>query len=368
MSSADSALVSLEPEETRGETSRCKEHQSPDTLSSPRFVTEGGEAAVSAVTMVTRGRLNDAAQSQALTNEHRLKEGDFRMRRHATMGLAFLLSALVSFSAVAAGGKKKAAAVASDAGASGTAPGAAPILGTSPIPATDGGAVAVPGPSMAASSDRPEKPAMDGPTYAVRLRDLEARVDELKDQIRRSHTRLALLSDTIMSGGASGSRAEVAFDNEMSNAFRLVRALFVIDGTVQYNRQDETGALADQKNIPIFSGSVPPGDHTVQVLLSFQGNGYGVFTYLKGYHFEVKSSHSFTAVEGRTLALTATALEKGGVTTPLEQRPSVEWHEKVGPIGAPGTPATTPAPAGAAKAAPASASVSGSVSIGGGKP
>jgi hypothetical protein len=292
------------------------------------------------------------------------------MRRHAahaTTGLAFLLSALVSFSAVAAGGKKKAAApAAADAGAS-TAAAATPAT---PAPAAgmagDAGSLVFTGgpagPSLTPTA-RPEKPVMDGPTYAVRLRDLEARVDELKDQIRRSHTRLALLSDTIMSGGAAGSRAEVAFDNEMSNAFRLVRALFVIDGTVQYNRQDETGALADQKNIPIFSGSVPPGDHTVQVLLSFQGNGYGVFTYLKGYHFEVKSSHSFTSVEGRTLSLTATALEKGGVTTPLEQRPSVEWHEKVGPIGAP-----TTGPAAPAGAAPASGSVSGGVSIGGGKP
>jgi hypothetical protein len=209
------------------------------------------------------------------------------------------------------------------------------------------------------------RPAMNGPTYAVRLRDLEARVDELKDQIRRSHTRLALLSDTIMSGGAAGSRSDVVFDNEMSNAFRLVRATFVIDGTVQYNRTDETGALADQKTIPIFSGSVPPGDHTVQVLLGFQGNGYGVFTYLKGYHFEVKSAHSFTAVEGRTLTLTATAIEKGGVTTPLEQRPSVEWHENVGPIAGSGT---GPAPATQSKSAPSGAAVTGSVSIGGGKP
>ncbi len=295
------------------------------------------------------------------------------MRRHATMGLAFLLSALVSFSAVAAGAKKKSSSSA-DAGAT-TATGSADagaVAMTEPPPTSGSAGDAG---SLAASSgnaptgpvERPDKGAMDGPTYAVRLRDLEARVDELKDQIRRSHTRLALLSDTIMSGGASGSRAEVAFDNEMSNAFRLVRALFVIDGTVQYNRQDETGALADQKNIPIFSGSVPPGDHTVQVLLSFQGNGYGVFTYLKGYHFEVKSSHSFTSVEGRTLTLTATALEKGGVTTPLEQRPSIEWHEKVGPIGAPGSgaAATTPAPG---APAPSNGSVSGSASIGGGKP
>jgi hypothetical protein len=290
------------------------------------------------------------------------------------MGFAVLLSALVSFSALAAGGKKKPAATAVDAGAT-TA--AAPANPTDTAAAGDAGATSASAagsgagtpqavaPPTGAPASAPSKPAMDGPTYAVRLRDLEARVDELKDQIRRSHTRLALLSDTIMSGGAAGSRADVEFDNEMSNAFRLVRALFVIDGTVQYNRQDESGALADQKTIPIFSGSVPPGDHTVQVLLSFQGNGYGVFTYLKGYHFEVKSSHSFTSVEGRTLTLTATALEKGGVTTPLEQRPSVEWHEKVGPItpGSGTAPAAAPAPAGT----PPSASVSGSLSIGAGK-
>jgi hypothetical protein len=211
---------------------------------------------------------------------------------------------------------------------------------------------------------------MDGATYGVRLRDLEARVDELKDQIRRSHTRLALLSDTILSGGAAGSRVEVVFHNEMSSAFRLVSALFVVDGAVQYNRQDESGALADQKEIPIFSGSIPPGDHTVSVKLRYQGNGYGVFTYLKGYKFDFTSSHSFTAVEGKTLQLNAVALEKGGVTTPLEQRPGMEWQEKVNALGpgspAPGSaPGSTPAVKTQTSSSPGSAG--GSISIGGGK-
>lgn len=205
---------------------------------------------------------------------------------------------------------------------------------------------------------------MDGQTYAVRLRDLEQRVDELKDQIRRSHTRLALLSDTIVGGGAAGSRAEIQYHNEMSSAFALRRALFVLDGQIQYNRSDETGALADQKEIPIFSGSVPPGDHTISVLLNFQGNGYGVFTYLRGYKFEVKSSHAFTAVEGKTLQITATSLEKGGVTTPLEQRPAIEWHEKVLPIGG-GGGASAPAAAPAPNQPPVSGSVN--VNIGGGQ-
>ncbi|MFO0736354.1 MAG: hypothetical protein U0270_10750 [Labilithrix sp.] len=262
-----------------------------------------------------------------------------------------------SDSAAKDGGSSAPVAAAKDGGASSSTPVATSKDGGAAAPAGSGPAVPI-----------PEKPQMDGATYSVRLRDLEQRVDELKDQIRRSHTRLALLSDTIISGGAAGSRAEVVFKNEMSSAFRLTRALFVVDGAVQYNRQDDSGALADQKEIPIFNGSMPPGDHTVQVILNFQGNGYGVFTYLRGYKFEVKSAHSFTAVEGKTLGLVATALEKGGVTTPLEQRPTIEWGERVASLGPGGSGANAPpAPAVKTQGSSSPGSASGSVQIGGGK-
>jgi hypothetical protein len=251
------------------------------------------------------------------------------------------------------------AAVPAPAPGSGVAVSAA-TTGPTP-PGVSVGAPAGPGASAAA----PGSTGMSGATYAVRLRDLEARVDELKDQIRRSHTRLALLSDTILSGGAAGSRSEISLHNEMSSAFRLTRALVVLDGAVQYNRADDTGALADQKEIPVFSGSVPPGDHTVSVLLNFQGNGYGVFTYLRGYKFEVKSSHSFTAVEGKTLTLVATALEKGGVTTPLEQRPGIEWQEKVQSLGSGVPTAGAPGASGAAGAPAAPGPAAGAPAAGG---
>jgi hypothetical protein len=172
---------------------------------------------------------------------------------------------------------------------------------------------------------------MDGSTYVVRLRDLEQRIDELKEQIRRSHTRLSLLSDTILSGGVGGSRAEIAFRNDVSSAFRLTGAVFVLDGVVQYNKQDdsESGLLASQKEIPIFSGAIPPGDHTLQVVVHLQGYGYGVFSYLRSYKFDVKGSHAFTITEGKTVALEVVAWEKGDVTTPLEQRPGIRFTENV---------------------------------------
>lgn len=232
------------------------------------------------------------------------------------------------------------ATVAPAAGAAAPAATVAPAAGVAAAPGATAAPAAPPASTSAPAAGAAAAPAMDGPTYAVRLRDLEQRIDELKEQIRRSHTRLSLLSDTILSGGGAGSRASIRFNNELSSAFRVTRVLIVLDGAVQYNKTDQSGALAEQTEIPIFNGSVPPGDHTLQVLVNLQGNGYGVFSYLRGYRFEVRSSHSFTAVEGKTINLQAVAFEKGGVTTPLEERPAVRFVEKIvsGLSDAPGQP------------------------------
>ena len=275
----------------------------------------------------------------------------------ALLGAAGFTALAASLIATPAGAQ---AAAKPDAGASATASpsdAGAPVAPTGPK--SDAGststATGAGGDAGAFLDTRP--PGTDGATYTVRLRDLESRVDELKDQIRRSHTKLSLLSDTILSGGVAGARANIVFRNQMSGAFRLTRALFVLDGAVQYNRQDDSGGLANQKEIPIFSGNVPPGDHTISVVLNFQGSSLAVFQYLKGYKFEQKSSHAFTAGEGKALQITAVAYEKGNATTPYEDRPAVSWQEK---IGAMASKAPAPPPA-------ASGAVSGSVSVGGGK-
>lgn len=250
-------------------------------------------------------------------------------------------------------------------GASGTGAAASPAASASTAPAAPAPAATAATSTPAAGGGAAASTSMDGSTYAVRLRDLESKVDELKEQIRRSHTRLSLLSDTILSGGVGGARAEIRFKNEMSNAFRLTRALFVLDGAVQYNKEDDTGALAAQPEIPIFSGTIPPGDHTLQVLVQLRGHGYGVFSYLRGYKFEVKSSHAFTVTEGKAIDLEVIAWEKGGVTTPLEQRPAVRYVEKIKSGLGEAEPTTGATMAPAAKPT-GTGNVSGGVSIGAG--
>ena len=142
----------------------------------------------------------------------------------------------------------------------------------------------------------------------------------------------------------------------------MTGATFVLDGAVQYNKTDESenSALAAQKEIPVFSGSIPPGDHTLQIVLRLRGHGYGVFSYLRGYKFQVPSSHTFTITEGKTLKLDVVAWEKGDVTTALEQRPSIRYVENLR-AGVTGESAP-----GSAAAAPGKAQAGGSISVGAG--
>lgn len=185
------------------------------------------------------------------------------------------------------------------------------------------------GEADASETDAAGSESLDGATYRVRLRDLEQRVDELKEQIRRSHTRLSLLSDTILSGASGGARAEIEFINDLSGAWHLIEAVFVLDGAVQYKKTDDSGVLAKQRTIPIFSGSVPTGDHTLQVMLKLRGHGFGVFSYLRGMEAALKADHSFTLTDGKVLELRATAWEQGGPTTPVEQQPDIRFNQSI---------------------------------------
>jgi hypothetical protein len=54
-----------------------------------------------------------------------------------------------------------------------------------------------------------------------------------------------------------------------------------------------------------------------------------VFKYLTNYKFTVRSSHTFTVSEGKQTQVTVVGYERGGVTTPLEKRPAVDFKVNV---------------------------------------
>ena len=170
---------------------------------------------------------------------------------------------------------------------------------------------------------------MDAGTYAVRLRDLEQRVNELKEQIFRSKARLSLLAETVLEGVVGGGQAVIVHENRMSDSYKLVRVVYALDGAPIFTKADEEGMLGDQDEFEIYNGSIVPGEHTLTVNLEYRGHGYGVFAYLQGYRFKVRSTYTFAVPEGRVSTLHVVGYEKGGPTTPLEERPAVRYIERV---------------------------------------
>jgi hypothetical protein len=189
------------------------------------------------------------------------------------------------------------------------------------------------GAPTAAASATPGAPASTAASgaegHVVQLKQLEQRVSELKEQIFRSKARLNLLKETVLHGVIAGSRALVTFKNDMGSAFKLVRVVFALDGVQIKSIADESGKLDDAEKFEVFNGAIVPGPHNLMVMLIYRGSGFGVFSYFKGYKFTVRSSHTFTAGEGKLTEITVRGFEKGNITTPLDQRPAVDFKLNV---------------------------------------
>ena len=257
---------------------------------------------------------------------------------HRFAGWASLIGAMALLPTLAAG---QATAPGSDATAT-----KEPAEGSSPAAASGSEGATAEAPAAGDASGNAA--ASDKGNYSVRLKDLEDRVNRLKEQIFRSKARLSLLAETVLDRKIAGAKAVISFRNEMGGSFWLTKATFLLDGGPILNKTDEGGNLAERDVIELFDGPVTPGDHTLSVVLQYRGHGYGIFSYLKGYSFKVRSSRTFTVGEGKAIKIEVIGYEKGGVTTALEERPAVRYAESLGDFEGAATaeaPGKAPAPA-----------------------
>jgi len=116
----------------------------------------------------------------------------------------------------------------------------------------------------------------------------------------------------------------LVFHNDTSATFRLVRIEVSLDGEVGFRRADDH-LLPKERQLPLAENlELAPGEHTLEVVLGFRGAGTGVFSYLAGYSFTVRSSHRFAARGARLLRVHAFERAAGK----LEDRLAVRFEEE----------------------------------------
>ena len=170
-------------------------------------------------------------------------------------------------------------------------------------------------------------PAGPAPTNrAIAIRDIDREMTNLSNDIAQSHARLQAITGMVLEQSGGGAQLIIEHQNQMGATFRLVRATYSLDGSPVATRVDENGSLAEQQGFPVFNGRVSSGEHSVTVSLEYQGNGYGIFSYIRGYTFRSRSVQNFTVPEGRALRMVVVGYERGGATTAIEDRPAIRYE------------------------------------------
>ncbi len=173
----------------------------------------------------------------------------------------------------------------------------------------------------------PASPSNGDEAYRLKISELEGRVNDLKEKIFRSKTRLAILKETVLSSSIAGAEAAILHRNEMGSSFRLEKASYSLDGQPMETLTEEKEVK--QEEVEIFNGPITPGNHTVSVVMTYRGNGFGIFSYLRGYVFNLRSSHTFHAEEGKQVRVRVVGYEKGGITTDLKDRPDIRFEDQL---------------------------------------
>jgi hypothetical protein len=107
--------------------------------------------------------------------------------------------------------------------------------------------------------------------------------------------------------------ADVVFVNEMSSSFELQQVAMTVDG----------------QPLPFGAATLKGGSHDVNVEADYRGNGYGVFAYLKQYRFKARLRYRLELPDARPRRIRCVGFEKGGPTTPLEERPQIRCETSV---------------------------------------
>lgn len=202
----------------------------------------------------------------------------------------------------------------------------------------EGGAETVP---AAASVDVPAGSTAGDASYGVRIRELEGQLDELKEDVFRSKSRLYLLREQIVQDSVGNARATITHVNEFGRTFELLEIRYSLDGTPVFSATKAADGIEDIESIELYSGVVLPGVHNLAVQMMVRGKPRGPFTYARGYEFEITTSHTFSVEGGQAVDLDVVTYSGGNAHEDFSRRPDVRFDEQTASSGGGPAPAAT---------------------------
>jgi hypothetical protein len=157
------------------------------------------------------------------------------------------------------------------------------------------------------------------------VKQLEERLNTLKEQVFESRAKLKQLRDQLVLGAVAQNNVGIYHTQATSGAVRLLTLQYQLDGFDLFAEVNTDGHLNASKKIKIFDGSLLPGEHLLVVDCNYQGRGFGLFSYLDQYTFHVRSRYTFTIEEGHGFNLLVTANDQSDALESLKDRLKMKY-------------------------------------------
>jgi hypothetical protein len=204
-----------------------------------------------------------------------------------------------------------------------TAPPPAPAASAAvPAGATDGAVAAPPAVEEAPPSGTGP---MTTPEFNRRLLTNEEEVNRIKERVFRSKATLQLLQEVVLQGTSTGAHAVLWHVSELGPSYTIESINYFLDGQSIFSKALQGEAEATQHEFKIHEGAIPAGNHSVSLSMVLRGNGFGVFSYVDRYTFNVQSSYAFTVDDGKSCQVWVRTKERKGVGRSFVERPMVEY-------------------------------------------
>jgi hypothetical protein len=117
---------------------------------------------------------------------------------------------------------------------------------------------------------------------------------------------------------------QVVLHDRVGDGFELVSATYLLDGKQIFFRGNSKGWGELPEDVRIFKTYATPGWHQLVVLLEYQPNDLGIFTYARGYRLKIESGTNFRARSHEPTAIHAVVKAQGGLTSRVEA--AVAYH------------------------------------------
>lgn len=186
---------------------------------------------------------------------------------------------------------------------------------------------------------RPQRPSgpQESSSTELKLRQLATLVEDLKNRVTAIRYKLNLMKEVLVEeqSAVGGAKVVIKHVNKMGGSFKLVRLRYFLNGQLLQsynaaNSKDE--ATLSKRTISIPVGLVSPGNMKIKVFITYQGNGYGIFKYVRNWTWEVSSEYTFAVDAGKAYTIEVIGYEKGNFNTPLKDRPAIKFKVKTQPL------------------------------------